>query len=1309
MNTLLEKIEAGYDETPIVMIDVSGSTGRYMNGSYGGYGSTRRDKPRKKVVRKCIPHPNLKKKAKSYIDSDSDSEEEVDDSVNDRVLDREFRVIKSHLLERGIKQARFVLWDNATEHYKNGKLLDIAKLSSRPVNSRGGTSIGQALVKIPEEWYCEKEYTDLYIVTDGEISDGTQCKEPFRNLINKNCRINIITVEGGAEDYMTNNCNAGGRIYQTLNDLKLMKHVKRFTCFNNKYKEGFVALHNPEVPIGYAPFGDKCFRMDQTAKFVAYLDNLVEQTPKENLMKLAHEVSLTLYYLIKDKAMCVQRGIINMFCHVFSDTDLYSEIRDIFLKETDNHSHGKATTFQAYRNNREKVFEAAQMSLYDDVNASVSNGHYDKVVSLVTKSDQGDIVVNAPANSMTEPIHLSDKEYKFAGLRMGNYSVPLVPNSIVMDHDKYDQCVRQWLRANYSKKYNINAASDMLLYYYLTDALRVHLSDVSESIKKAYRGLTRLMLDRKRFGTDMTEYDYLMDGNPPAPVTGNADKIDYMLNKCVTHAGTEGVNPFTLWFGIIKTLGEGPLVDSQLKFCEDGLKEDGVNNNTVMEFLTNKISLVKEYEIPGEDTTYEYNCYITLEDTSETGGYSIAGHKLSKHVTCTPRYVITEDTYDIFTEMADIKCPLCYSKLELESFTKVKSKHEIEEDYAKSKLNMSIPVIQEPYYDTTKCEEVKVSEEMYSKEDMAKPDPVKKMDEYSFDTISYKFKTPIVQEALSTKQMELKTQEEFNTAVKSRYPFLSKLKMENACLAGGFCRSIILRQKLKDLDFFFYGEDHYGSFVNLLEETLKSIKEHKPDIKFLMMYKPLFNVYEVVCVTDPAEFLKGEYSLDNFKQYDFKSLHRYDKHTIIDPETGKVYRKKGKYEAKVEDDTAMKDIENRDFANYFEDGDVTGIRMVYRLQFILAKYNKIEDVLQNFDIYPSRVAYDGKDTYFTDKSAYAYKYMINVVNEHNYSTLFSHRLSKYFTYGFSPVFPELDLERVNKMKYLKFQELTFKTSRIDGNVVMVGHNSHIEDKLKSLEALERKAVKKEKVLYKSSLFCSLVSILRYVKINDISYKFTSDILLPSAEGKIMFREKEETVHFIDEIMSRIEDFDFYRRFRLDYDEDEVHAIEKKEYDEKQKEMKIKKAEMDAAIAKNKAKKCELQKNDRRDLDSSDESDSDSDTDNDSSDESDSDSDTDNDSSDESDSDSDVFNNVKKFNKLHGKIQSDSKDACARYAYDNAADSDNDTDNDSDKEVQVHSNVNKKTDGGSSTGKESPPISAHNFDLKYGVRHMKFEH
>jgi hypothetical protein len=53
---------------------------------------------------------------------------------------------------------------------------------------------------------------------------------------------------------------------------------------------------------------------------------------------------------------------------------------------------------------------------------------------------------------------------------------------------------------------------------------------------------------------------------------------------------------------------------------------------------------------------------------------------------------------------------------------------------------------------------------------------------------------------------------------------------------------------------------------------------------------------------------------------------------------------------------------------------------------------------------------------------------------------------------------------------------------------MVEHNSHIADKIDSNERIEQKNIIKGKVLYKSSLFCSLVSLLRYVKINDIKYK-----------------------------------------------------------------------------------------------------------------------------------------------------------------------------------------------------------------------------
>lgn len=163
------------------------------------------------------------------------------------------------------------------------------------------------------------------------------------------------------------------------------------------------------------------------------------------------------------------------------------------------------------------------------------------------------------------------------------------------------------------------------------------------------------------------------------------------------------------------------------------------------------------------------------------------------------------------------------------------------------------------------------------------------------------------------------------------------------------------------------------------------------------MFKPLFNVYEVICISDPTNFFDENYVLDNFKQYDFKSLHRFDKNIIIDPVTGKVYRKKNIWNKLRSVLNIKRYVENPNFSNYFEDGDITGIKMIHRLQFILVKYNSIESIFDCFDIYPSRVAWNGETTFFTKKCCQAYKYMINIVNENNYSTLFGHRLSKYFT------------------------------------------------------------------------------------------------------------------------------------------------------------------------------------------------------------------------------------------------------------------------------------------------------------------------
>jgi hypothetical protein len=64
------------------------------------------------------------------------------------------------------------------------------------------------------------------------------------------------------------------------------------------------------------------------------------------------------------------------------------------------------------------------------------------------------------------------------------------------------------------------------------------------------------------------------------------------------------------------------------------------------------------------------------------------------------------------------------------------------------------------------------------------------------------------------------------------------------------------------------------------------------------------------------------------------------------------------------------------------------------------------------------------------------------------------------------------------------------------------------------------------------LFCSLISLLRYVKINNINYIFSNEISFPEDNGNMKFRESETKIHFIDKINSRIKGHDFYNYLRI---------------------------------------------------------------------------------------------------------------------------------------------------------------------------------
>jgi len=539
-------------------------------------------------------------------------------------------------------------------------------------------------------------------------------------------------------------------------------------------------------------------------------------------------------------------------------------------------------------------------------------------------------------------------------------------------------------------------------------------------------------------------------------------------------------------------------------------------------------------------------------------------------------------------------------------------------------------------YDVTNCEVVRVAPEEYQSDPV---EPLVALDRHDWSRKAwYSIDAPYIREPLGNRSLAVKSQREFHDVVEQLYPWLLKVNMQNVCLAGGFCRSILLRQRLKDFDFFIYDDttheqreatstdqaaaggggvggvphrsdaDYERTLIRLATDLMTHVKSVHDRVKFLLLYKPTNNVFEICVVQDPNNFFKAGYSLDNFKQYAYSGLQQWDKEIIIDATTGTVFRKERWYDddseqrvfsmadklaeirkhkaAAMEAATVaageskdaeksklrsrfqrrqqqqadpaadLEGIENVDFSNYFEDGDVNGVHMLYRFQIIMTKNPSIPHILNQFDFYLCRTAWDGRTTFLTPRAAHAYRYMINVVNQNNYSDVFCHRLAKYFTYGFSIVLPELDIDKVRAMideaaaaaaqsddaddassaggdraVYLEldrkhpydpddeefygqkddFDGIRFKINSIHGNCIMVEKNSHVQKQLRNIEQLEIRHLQKiaqqqaaggdqpatNNALYISSLFCSLVSLLRYVSINSVPYLVTDQPVVPS--------------------------------------------------------------------------------------------------------------------------------------------------------------------------------------------------------------------
>ena len=786
MDQLFENIKVDNTDIPIVMIDKSGSTKSFMQSG------------------------------KTILSTFSD-------------------IIKNHLKSFDKKICRVIFWCNEHHIFENHvPINDIDKAIDYIEQSkikRSNTDVSVAFKYMPNEWLLESK--NIYIITDGDINqDKYKFASQIKSLMQNHCdiKIHIISVENNNNDYNINAIEAGNEIYRMIKSNNLTQHVKSFVSYNNIHKtQYFINMYNPDLHEGYIPYENKCFPITKTNLFVEFINNKIKQSDEININKIIHNLTFTIYHLVKNKPIKLQNDIMDMFCALFPVN--YDCIKSLLVTEIENHKDGISNTFQEYQTKRNKLFERANDCINANTSESISCGKQLSFLTIPIETTEGFVIYEC--NKPNDSVKIGSNVFNNSGIKINGHIIPIFPKKILKSDFK-NQCLRQWTRAIYSKIFNKTVNSDIVLYKFLAEILKIFLSDVDNAVKETFVGLALVMLDRRRYQSGgIKEIEHLLAGNPPLPVYDEFDKMDDILRECAVDFGVE---PYTLWYGIVSMLGNITLVNNQLKYCKESLKKDNMATFNIIKKLKSKLKMnIKHIKL--DITEYEYYDYITLENTSETGGYKVPSHNIGEYI-CDPKYVISNACYDEL-RATDLSCPICHTHIT--NFEKIKPKSYYDN---LNKLSSSKNFITSKYFNCDSHKNVTLDNFAFGKN----KNNLINIDTLDFDTTSYEFKFPHITNSLNPYTLVNNTTDKFINIVKQKYPFLIELDMTNVCLAGGFCRSILLDQDVNDFDFFFYGlknDEIVPRFKKFVDDLRKLLNGH-----YMILHKKNTNVFEMLRLND---------------------------------------------------------------------------------------------------------------------------------------------------------------------------------------------------------------------------------------------------------------------------------------------------------------------------------------------------------------------------------------------------------------------------------------------------------------------------
>ena len=1006
------------------------------------------------------------------------------------IFKEEIEITKKICNEYNVNQIYLMFWSSSNYNLSESliDISDIDDMISDIHNNKklwSSTNITNALSNINETWLLNNN--SIIIITDGQIDSNQNLKSEILNK--KNNPIYIFTIENNGHNYNNNILNSGTHLYKIIKKLNLTNIIKLFKCYNQYHDDGFINFQNNTIPIDHIPFKDKMFHKSDFPKFMNYINDINNTNTFQEWDELLYNISVTFCYLTQNVCHNVEKTLLKYFIDVLNNCP-YQDIKNRIQFESNQRKLGFASTFQEYKQNRLDIFSMSQNELYTNVRDSITfNSEFTSFISTVNNKNSVLSIVDPILNNYYSGIH----KYKMATCN----SVPILPLYIHNNTDSMNQCLRQWIRVVYSNNHNITPTSEKIIYMFLFDVLRIYLSDIDTNIKDAYIAIGKNMLYGEKYGTNNTELEYL-----------NTLVTENKLDDKIKILNFTDIDATLLWNSIFNILN--------LKHLQ--------TQDVDLDTLNGKIDLIEQIKINQE---IEYYCYITNESTYDTGGFKLKSHLFYNKTHCNPKFVISQEGFDLLSNNIDkFNCPICIQPQTLDNLIKIPPHNSSDSSNNFNNFN------------TTKRNIVEIPPTFLSD---YFDDKLFSIDELDFNVPPYSINSPTIIDSLNNTRIIIKNTHDLNKKINDKYSFLTDLNMDNVCLAGGFCRSILLNQQVKDFDFFFFNlENPINRFKTLAFDLTSKIKTMYPNVKFLSIFKPQFNVYEILCINDKNDSINEEFNLNNYDKYNYNSLFPYSKDTINPYKKQKKVNSRGedfdkndnvdKIDDKIDENDTDKiddkndtdkndnsDVPSNDFNNYFEDNDKKGISLMFRLQFILINYNSTLDLLNTFDLSASKVVYDGKTVYFTESSYFSFKYMVNILNNHKYNDLYIQRISKYFNYGFNIVLPEL-IDNNNNI--LQIENTNYIIINRDDKHLIIKHDSNNFKQIKRNIALENRANQNRIVLYTFSNYYSLVSLLRYIKINNISYIFGSSVFLPDDNGVQKFLEKEETISFINEIKTK---------------------------------------------------------------------------------------------------------------------------------------------------------------------------------------------